>query len=224
VKILAIVGQKGGNGKTTIALGLAVAATLAKKDVAVIDLDPQATATNWSDRRKHDSPAVISCVPGRLGVMLKTAAANGADLAIIDTPGKSTDTLIAAARAADFVLMPVQPQVYDIETLDSLQAVLTLAGRPQAAVVVNRAPWQGHRHSEAIGAIAGQGFACCPVVLYARAAHGDAGNIGLSAAELEPTGKAGREMGMLYRYIARGLQEARTHDEEEKEHHLVSGT
>jgi chromosome partitioning protein len=224
VNILAIIGQKGGNGKTTIALGLAVAAALAKKDVAVIDLDPQATATNWSDRRQHDSPAVISCVPGRLAVMLQAAEANGADLAIIDTPGKSTDTLIAAAKAADFVLMPVQPQLYDIETLDGLQAVLTLAGRPQAAVVVNRAPWQGRRHSEAMGAITGEGFAVCPVVLYARAAHGDAGNIGLAAVELDPWGKAAREMGMLYRYIARGLQEARTHDEKEKEHHFVNGT
>lgn len=224
MKILAIIGQKGGNGKTTIALGLAVAATLAKKDVAVIDLDPQATATNWSDRRKHDSPAVISCVPGRLAAMLKTAEANGADLTIIDTPGKSTDTLIAAAKAADFVLMPVQPQVYDIETLDSLQAVLTLAGRPAAAVVVNRAPWQGHRHSEALGVIAGEGFACCPVVLYARAAHGDAGNIGLTAVELEPQGKAAREMGALYKYIARGVEEARKRDAKEEEHHFVGRT
>ena len=214
MNVLAIIGQKGGNGKTTIALGLAVVATLRKRQVAVIDLDPQATATNWSDRRAREypdlagAPAVVSCVPGRLPAMLQAARENGADLAIIDTPGKSTDTLIAAAKAADLVLMPAQPQVFDLDTLESLKAVLALAGNPGSAVVINRAPHYGQRDQEAMRAIA-QDFACCPVVLRARAAHGDAGNVGLTAAELEPAGKAAAEMSALYKYIASGLKGAR---------------
>jgi chromosome partitioning protein len=134
VNVLAIIGQKGGNGKTTTALGLAVAASLAGRAVAVIDLDPQATATNWSDRRNDEAPAVVSCQVSRLEQVLDAAAKQGAQLAIIDTPGKSTDALIAAAKAADFVLMPIQPQLFDIETLGSLKDVLTLAGNPRAAI------------------------------------------------------------------------------------------
>ena len=180
MNVLAIIGQKGGNGKTTTALGLAVAASLAGRAVAVIDLDPQTTAANWSDRRGKETPAVVSCQVSRLAQVLDAAAKEGADLAIIDTPGKSTDALIAAAKAADFVLMPIQPQLYDIETLASLKDVLTLAGNPPAAVFVNRAPVQGKRHTETQEAAAAQGFTVCPVVIFARAAHGDAGNIGQS--------------------------------------------
>jgi chromosome partitioning protein len=203
--VLSVIGQKGGNGKTTTALGLAVAASLAARDVAIIDLDPQATAANWSDRRGKETPAVVSCQVSRLAQVL-TAAKGGADLAIIDTPGKSTDALIAAAKAADFVLIPIQPQLYDIETLTGLKDVLTLAGNPPAAVVVNRAPIQGKRHIETQEAAITQGFTVCPVVIFARTAHGDAGNIGQAAAEYEPNGKAAQEMSELYAYISIQLQ------------------
>lgn len=207
--VLAIIGQKGGNGKTTTALGLAVAASIKGRAVAVIDLDPQTTAANWSDRRGKDAPAVVSCQVSRLPQVLDAAAKGGADLAIIDTPGKSTDALIAAAKAADFVLMPIQPQLYDIETLGSLKDVLTLAGHPPSAVFINRAPIQGRRHIETQEAAAAQGFDVCPVVIYARAAHGDAGNMGQAAAEYEPQGKAAQEMSELYSYSAIALKEKR---------------
>jgi chromosome partitioning protein len=204
--VLAIIGQKGGTGKTTTALELAVTACLAGRDVAVIDLDPQTTAANWSDRRGKETPAVVSCQVARLAQVLEAAAKGGANLAIIDTPGKSTDALIGAAKAADFVLIPIQPQLYDIETLASLKDVLTLAGNPPAAVFVNRAPIQGKRHTETQAAAAAQGFTVCPVVIFTRAAHGDAGNIGLAAAEYEPTGKAAHEMTELYAYISIALK------------------
>jgi chromosome partitioning protein len=209
MNILAVIGQKGGSGKTTTALGLAVAATLAGRGVAVIDLDPQTTAANWSDRRGKEAPAVVSCQVSRLSQVLEAASNEGADFAIIDTPGKSTDALIAAAKAADFVLMPIQPQLYDIETLTSLKDVLTLAGNPPAAVLINRAPIQGKRHIETQEAAVAQGFTVCPIVIFARAAHGDAGNLGQAAAEYEPNGKAAEEMNQLYSYSAIAVEGVR---------------
>ena len=59
MQVLAIIGQKGGSGKTTATVGLAVQAMRAGRTVAVIDLDPQTTAANWSDRRGKESPAVV---------------------------------------------------------------------------------------------------------------------------------------------------------------------
>ena len=202
MKILAIIGQKGGSGKTTTALGLAVEAARKGRAVAVIDLDPQATATNWSDRREmKDAPAVVSCQVVRLRQVLDAAKAQGVKVAIIDTAGKSTDAAIAAAKVADKVLMPIQPQLFDIETLQNVKEVLTLAGNPAAAVVINRASVQGRRHEETQEVAVSMGFTVAPVVLYQRAAHGDAGNIGQTAAEYEPKGKAALEMAALYDYL-----------------------
>ena len=210
MQIIGIIGQKGGSGKSTLALALAVEAQRAGRDVAVIDLDPQTTAANWSDRRSDEQLAVVSCQVSRLPQVLAAAEKNGADFAVIDTPGKLTDALIAAAKAANFVLVPIQPQLYDLETLPGLKDVLTLAGHPACAVVVNRAPVQGKRHVETQDAARAQGFTVAPVVIYSRAAHGDAGNLGQSAAEYDPNGKAAEETAALYSYISRALKEVRT--------------
>lgn len=206
MKVLAIIGQKGGSGKTTTALGLAVAATMAGRRVAVIDLDPQATAANWGDRREDkESPAVVSCQAARLVQVLEAAKAQGVQLAIIDTPGKSSDTATRAAKAADRVLLPIQPHLFDIETLESVAEILVLAGKPPAAVVVNRAPVQGKRHEDTREALVRMGYEVAPVVLFNRAAHGDATNLGQAASEYEPKGKAAHEIANLYSYIDKVL-------------------
>ncbi len=204
MKVLAIIGQKGGSGKTTTALGLAVQAIAAGRRVAVIDLDPQATAAKWGDRRADkESPAVVSCQASRLVQVLKAAEAQGVQLAIIDTPAKSSDAAIAAAKAANQVLLPIQPHLFDIETLESVAEILTLAGKPPATVVINRAPVQGKRHEDTQEGLTSMGYAFAPVVLFQRAAHGDASNLGQAASEYEPKGKAAQEMANLYDYIAK---------------------
>ena len=65
-RVIAIIGQKGGTGKTTTTVELAVTAANAGETVAVIDLDPQANAANWKDRREADNPYVVATPPGRL--------------------------------------------------------------------------------------------------------------------------------------------------------------
>jgi chromosome partitioning protein len=206
MKTLAVIGQKGGSGKTTAALGLAVEAAKAGRRVAVIDLDPQASATNWGDRRADkESPAVVSCQVARLTQVLKAAEGQGVELAIIDTPGKSSEAAIAAAKASQHVLLPIQPHLFDIETLDSVAELLAVSGKPPATVLVNRAPVQGKRHEDARAGLEGRGYTFSPVVLFQRAAHGDATNLGLTASEYEPGGKAGLEMKALYCYINKAI-------------------
>lgn len=202
MKTLAVISQKGGSGKTTTALGLAVEGVSAGRRVAIIDLDPQATAAKWGDRRaQSDNPAVVSCQASRLRQVLDAAAAQGVELVIIDTPGKSSETAIAAAKVADRVLIPIQPHLFDIETLESVAEVLSLAGKPPAAVVMNKAPVQGKRHEDAKAGLEGMGYELAPVILYQRTAHADSSNIGQSAREYEPHGKAAQEMQKLYDYI-----------------------
>lgn len=97
MKVLAILSQKGGVGKTTLATCLAVAAEQAGKETAIIDLDPQATASFWKDVRQLDTPAVASIQPVRLAAMLKACADAGTDLVVIDGAAVARDVAYEAA-------------------------------------------------------------------------------------------------------------------------------
>ena len=72
MKTVAIIGQKGGVGKTTAAIEIGFAAHQACFVTAIVDLDPQGTAANWAGRRKAEGPSVIGSHASRLGVILET--------------------------------------------------------------------------------------------------------------------------------------------------------
>lgn len=201
--VVSVVSQKGGSGKTTVAVGLAVEAVRAGKIAAVVDLDPQATAANWGDRRGEDvPPTVVSCQASRLEKVLAVAKSQDLDLIFIDTPGKSADAAIAAIKAANHVLIPVEPHISNLETLSNVSELLALAGKPHATVIISKAPPLGRRHEDARAAITALGFSVAPTVLYQRAAYSDATNLGSTASEYEPRGKASIELSLLYSYIA----------------------
>ena len=202
MQTISIIGQKGGTGKTTTALVLAVAAMQAGRSVAVVDLDPQTTATNWHDRRGLDNPSVVSCQVSRLRFVLDAASKEGANLAIIDTPAKSAEASIEAARVASMVLIPLRPQIYDLETLPAIRDILRLAGDPIAFVLINSAPVQGKRHYEAQEAAKSLGFSVSPVILYQRAIYGDAPTNGQAVTEFDPTSKAAKEVRELYKFTS----------------------
>ena len=85
MQTVALISQKGGSGKTTIALHLAVAFASSGRNTAVIDLDPQASATNWSDRRKAELPVVISAHASRLQHEMRRVRDAGCELLVLDT-------------------------------------------------------------------------------------------------------------------------------------------
>jgi chromosome partitioning protein len=218
MKTIALIAQKGGTGKTTLAVSLAVAATQAGKTVAIIDLDPQSSAGNWSERRQQDNPAVVSAHVPRLAAIIATARQNGTDLLFIDTPGKSEQAALAAAKAADLVLIPCRPQIYDLESLTASKEIVDLAGGPSAFVVLNAVPAQGRRHEEARAVIADMKLAVCPTVLVQRAAYGDAPNAGQGVTEYEPDGKAAEEIRKVWQFASKLLQEItrkKVHGEDE---------
>lgn len=202
---IAVVAEKGGVGKTTTALTLAVAAVHAGRKVAVFDLDPQATAAQWTDRRDSEFPWIVATPATRLDAAIASAKRQGVDLIVIDTPPRSGTDAVEAARRSDLVVVPVEPHLYALETLQKLGDLLKLAGSTPALFVVCKAAIQGKEAEQAIKYIKGQGFDVCPVVLHLRAAHRHAGNVGQTAQEFEPAGKAAAESIQLYAYTLKLL-------------------
>jgi chromosome partitioning protein len=200
IKIVAVVAEKGGVGKTTLALTLAVAAVQAGRKVAVFDLDPQATAAQWTDRRAAEFPWIVATPATRLDAAITNAKGQGVDFIVIDTPPHAGTDAVEAARRADLVLVPVEPHLYTLETLPKLGDLLKLAGGTPALFVVSKAAIQGKEAQDAAAFIKEQGFAVCPVTLHLRAAHRHAGNVGQTAQEYEPKGKAAEESLQLYTY------------------------
>jgi chromosome partitioning protein len=206
VKTLAILSQKGGTGKTTLALHLAVAAERMDIGVAVLDLDPQASAAGWKDSRPDETPSVISLQPTRMAKALEVAAASGAGLAIIDSAPHSADAAIAAAEAADLILIPCRAGILDLRAIATTARIVKLTGKP-AYVVLNHTPTRAPRLIEdATQAVKQHGLEVAPVVIHQRSAFAHALTAGQTAQEYEPEGKAAQEITALFKWLQKLLK------------------
>src|SRR5215212_7047481 len=204
MKVLSIISQKGGATKTSLVVHLAVAAMLDNKAAMVIDLDPQLSATLWSDLRQAEAPFVISAQAGRLERELAKAKQAGAELVIVDTSASSDSIAAAAARNADFILIPTRPAIFDLETVSKTVEIAKFANK-KTAIVLCAIPTKGIKGTsveEVKGMIAHHGVEICPLTTTERAAYRNAVASGATAQEYEPKGKAAEEIRQLYQWIS----------------------
>jgi len=137
VRTIAIAAQKGGAGKTTVTVHLAVAAMLAGERVAIVDTDPQRTALAWAQTRGDGSPMVVATT--RIEDAKREATEDGYTLLRVDTAPVAAAATSAHLRAADFVLVPLRPAAFDLTTLDQTLALVRAADTP-GAIVLNACP------------------------------------------------------------------------------------
>lgn len=132
MKVIAVATQKGGAGKSAIAIHLAVEAMRARPgtQVLLLDLDPQGSVADWAKRRAAPDPIVLQALPGNLAAYLGQAQEDGIDLVVIDTPPHAGATIDAAVRAADLVVIPIRPGPFDIAAAAGTVEILRQVGRP----------------------------------------------------------------------------------------------
>src|SRR5208282_3065511 len=210
MKTLAILAQKGGSGKTTVAVHMAVCAAQRKLKTAIIDIDPQRSAFGWNQSRPDDMKLdAVTADAGQVAGLLEKAKAGGIDLAIIDTAPHSNDAAAIVARLADLILIPCRPARFDLDAITSTVDIAKVANTP-AVVVINAAP-RGRLAEEARAALKRQGVTVLEAVLHQRAAYSHAVIDGRSVHEYEPNGAAAAEIDALYNHITRlyGVAERR---------------
>jgi chromosome partitioning protein len=182
--VLAMASLKGGTGKTTVGLNLAVAAEASAK---------------WGDLRAMTgrTPTVISAMAARLPQALTSARQLGAELIVIDTAAHAEGILVSTIDAADLVLIPCRPTIVDLQYL-ATTIQLTQLRRKNAAVVLNAVQARTIDRCQAEGAICDMGLNLVPVSVSNLVAYARAITAGQGVTEFEPDGKAAAEMRTLF--------------------------
>ena len=200
-KVIAILNQKGGVGKTTLAVHLATAIARKKRGVLLLDSDPQGSALDWAAARRGEPLFPVVGLPKASIHKELPALASNFELVIIDGPPRVYDVARSAIMASDLVLVPVQPSPYDVwaakEIIDLMNEASVYKPSLQKAFVINR-----KIVNTAIGRDVTQALADYPIpVLHTaicqRVAFVESAAQGLTVCELDPEMLAAQEMKQL---------------------------
>ena len=208
-RIITVAQQKGGAGKTTVAVQLATLWRSQGQRVAVVDIDPQASLTGWMRLREHQAQSAaelhLSMVGGwRLGVELDRLQSDH-DVIVIDSPPHSETDAREAIRSADMILVPCQPSPLDLWASQSTIEIARRADR-RAALVLNRVPARGRVIDDAASTIAREGFTALSARLGNRQAFVNSLARGLGVVESEPKSTASLEVRALVDEIASAIE------------------
>lgn len=209
--IVGVIGQKGGGGKTTTSLSLAVAAAEDGKSPVVLDLDQQANSAKWRDRRETDNVAVVGTLQSRIKQSLATAREHGADFIVIDSPGHNDSAAMETVRASDIVILPVEVQMFHFETLPAMRDLIRVAGDKPTWILINKLHPAASAQAEKLKRVVADTYdmRVCPVHWSRLDIYGTAANVGLTPLEQTPNGRAAEEIRNLYKFTCQQIEKLR---------------
>ena len=208
MRVIAVLNQKGGSGKTTIATHLARALQLEGRDVLLVDSDPQGSARDWAAVREDQPVTVVGIDRPTIGRDLKSVAHQ--EFVVIDGAPQAADLAVSAIKAADFVLIPVQPSPYDIwataELVDLVkQRIEVTDGALQAAFVVSRAIKGTRLGTEVAEALNGYELPVLASRITQRVIYPGTAAEGTTVLDSDPNGDAAAEVRALAAEITQKL-------------------
>ena len=206
-KIIAVLNQKGGAGKTTLSTNLARALQLDGDKVLLIDSDPQGSARDWNAAGNGELLPVVGLDRPTLAKDIQ-AIQDNQDWLIIDGAPQIAELAVAAIKCADMILIPVQPSPYDVWACEDLVEIIKTRqevtnGKPKAAFIISRVIKNTQLSKEIGEALTGYGLPVFKNFTSQRVIYPKSAATGLTVLDAESSGDAAAEI----RAIAQELKE-----------------
>jgi len=208
MKTIVLAATKGGVGKSTLVSAFAVQATGERKMVGMLDIDPQASLTQWWARRGEvDNPRVYTGVD-TIAEAKDLLEQHGLDWLMIDTGPGLLRAIEPAIAAADIVVVPVKPSAFDLEAVDPVLEVIQSLGTPYLMVLNEIDPRSTKMAESAKKFLVEGGHPVAARMISQRTPYRAALTLGKSGPEVERDGKCADEIGDLWTEIKKKLASA----------------
>lgn len=212
MKVISVLNQKGGVGKTTISVNLAAALQNKGYSVLLVDADPQGSSLDWFASRGDGEMLfpVVSCPKSNLHKVIADLG-RGRDIVVIDGAPRVTDLSRAAMMASDLVLIPVQPSPYDVWAAEEVVKLIKEAQiyRPQlqAAFVINRKIAKTAIGRDIVDALEEFELPILSAALAQRVVYAESAANGRAVFEDDKRSLASREVNRLAKEVIKLLEE-----------------
>ncbi len=216
MKVWMVIGKKGGIGKTTLSLNLAVASVLSGMKTLTIELDSQKSLSYWWETRENDGPHHIQCSAHQLSEELAKAVQHGFELVIIDTPGYESAELTPMIKFSTICLVPCQPSLDDCRSVSDTIQVIKKLHKP-FVIIASRCPATGNDFQEFNTGMSTLGIVC-PTPTIERKGYKRAYAIGLGVMEYESDKKAASEINSIFQWVKKKEQRLMGMDEPRQVH------
>lgn len=200
MKTLAFLSQKGGSGKTTLAVHTAVAAHESGERVTIVDTDIQRSATVWGNVRHEAAPIVATAAAVDLANVLEAAEQDKITLTLVDTAPHAAPDAAHIAKMVDLVVIPCRPTAFDLAAVSSAVEIVR-AAKVRGAFVLSACPFRSPEIAEARTVLEDYGLLMAPVEITDRRAFARAIATGRAVTEFDHTSKAALEIRSLWKWI-----------------------